>query len=174
VTASKENNTYSLTAQVLPGFEINKTTTTSVLAFTIDGNVYNVTQEQMYKALENVSGLVSNNDTKITMSKGNNYVFNITVNKTSISVKATLVDFDKVTAASQSIINDPVTFEFTDQGSTEDTGFSLYRCLDSGNTNGTNWKGDYEKHGETGLTQNNDKTWKTTLVVIQLTIISVL
>lgn len=160
VTASKENNTYSLTAQVLPGFEINKTTTTSVLAFTIDGNVYNVTQEQMYKALENVSGLVSNNDTKITMSKGNNYVFNITVNKTSISVKATLVDFDKVTAASQSIINDPVSFEFTDQGSAEDKGFSLYRCLDSGNTNGTNWKGDYEKHDDTGLTQNNE-TWKT-------------
>lgn len=161
VTASKENNTYSLTAQVLPGFEINKTTTTSVLAFTIDGNVYNVTQEQMYKALEKVSGLVSNNDTKITMSKGNNYVFNITVNKTSISVKATLVDFDEVTAASQSIINDPVTVDFTAFGTTEDTAFSLYRSLDSGNTSGQNWDGDYEKHGDTGLTQETDKTWKT-------------
>ena len=161
VSATKADNTYSLTAQVLPGFEINKTSTSSVLAFTIDGNVYNVTQEQMYKALENVSGLVSNNDTKITMSKGNNYVFNITVNKTSISVKATLVDFDEVTAASQSIINDPVTFEFTDQGSTEDKGFSLYRSLDSGNTSGQNWDGDYEKHGDTGLTQETDKTWKT-------------
>lgn len=161
VSATKADNSYSLTAQVLPGFEINKTSTSSVLAFTIDGNVYNVTQEQMYKALEKVSGLVSNNDTKITMSKGNNYVFNITVNKTSISVKATLVDFDEVTAASQSIINDPVTVDFTAFGTTEDTAFSLYRSLDSGNTSGQNWDGDYEKHGDTGLTQETDKTWKT-------------
>ena len=161
VAASKENNTYSLIAQVLPGFEIGKTSTTSVLAFTIDGNVYNVTQEQMYKALENATGLTQKDDNKITIAKGYNYLFNITVNKTSVSVKATLVDFDNVTAASQSIINDPVTVDFTAFGTTEDTAFSLYRSLDSGNTSGQNWDGDYEKHGDTGLTQNTDKTWKT-------------
>lgn len=161
VAASKENNTYSLIAQVLPEFEIGKTSTTSVLAFTIDGNVYNVTQEQMYKALENATGLTQKDDNKITIAKGYNYLFNITVNKTNVSVKATLVDFDNVTAASQSIINDPVTVDFTAFGTTEDTAFSLYRSLDSGNTSGQNWDGDYEKHGDTGLTQNTDKTWKT-------------
>ena len=44
---------YSLMAQILPDYEISKTSVTNLLSFTIDNNTYYITQAQMYDALKN-------------------------------------------------------------------------------------------------------------------------
>ena len=88
---------YSLMAQILPDYEISKTSVTNLLSFTIDNNTYYITQAQMYDALKNA---VTNDGTKITMAQGSNYIFQITVNKTQIAnVTAVVEPWVDVTSA---------------------------------------------------------------------------
>ncbi len=148
-TTSKTNGaTHSLIAQMLPGFVINKDNDTNVLEFTIDGNAYYVTQDMMYKALENVNGTTTVSNT-ITMEQGKRYVFNITVNKTQISnLTASLEDFTPVTANGQTLDNskdNTITF-YT--GSKFNNTFDLYRlCVSSASSEST-WGGNYTDRAE--------------------------
>ena len=92
---------YSLMAQMLPGYVIKSTgTDVNMLSFEIDNNTYNVTQAQIYAALDNAlpadKAKISFENNSVTMQKGYNYVFNITVNKTSVVVTATLAAFEKL------------------------------------------------------------------------------
>ena len=155
---------YSLMAQMLPGYEINKAgTSTNMLSFEIDKNTYYVTQSQMYEALTKVSEddkkKITIGTDKITMEQGINYVFNITVNKTSVVVTATLAAFEKVTAGDINKDNSHGELTFKTTGANDDD-FKLYRLEDSENASKTNWFGTYTAADPNDVKQENN-VWKT-------------
>lgn len=148
-TASNESDAdYKLMAQMLPGFVIDGTDT-GVLSFTIENNRYNVTKAMMLKALN--EGL-NTNSTSITMEQGKNYVFNLTVDKKTVEVTATLEPWVNVDAANQNLNNSHITvsvYKNVDTEAKPNTTFDLYRLNDpsadinTGESTSTNWNGDY-------------------------------
>ncbi|WP_027449357.1 fimbrillin family protein [Xylanibacter brevis] len=157
---------YSLLAQILPGYVINKGKDTNVLEFTIDDNKYFITQDMMFNVLDGKTGITENTSTAITMEKGRNYVFNITVGKSKIiNVTATLEPFVNVTATDQTMDNSHIEVGlFKNDNGTACTSFDLYRLNDesaeinTGASTATNWKGNYTEKAT--LTPNGDK-WET-------------
>ena len=156
---------YSLMAQILPDYEISKTSVTNLLSFTIDNNTYYITQAQMYDALKNA---VTNDGTKITMAQGSNYIFQITVNKTQIAnVTAVVEPWVDVTSAVWEPSNARITLNsiYDSQSGDPSTNFDLYRLLDESPTIsdsyvGTNWDGDYTDKASS-LTDNGNGGWDT-------------
>lgn len=156
---------YSLMAQILPDYEISKTSVTNLLSFTIDNNTYYITQAQMYDALKNA---VTNDGTKITMAQGSNYIFQITVNKTRIAnVTAVVEPWVDVTSAVWEPSNARITLNsiYDSQSGDPSTNFDLYRLLDESPTIsdsyvGTNWDGDYTDKASS-LTDNGNGGWDT-------------
>ena len=166
--------TYSLMAQMLPGYEISKTgTKTSMLEFIIDDNNYSVTQAQVYDALYNATNkekMQELKDDKVTMEQGLNYTFNIKVKKTAVSVTASVASFTPITAQTQEPSNARITLSgIYDNNGTASTGFSLYRLKDESdiitdNYEGKKWDGDYTDVvtvGDNTLTPNTDGSWNT-------------
>ena len=154
---------YSLVAQVLPGYEIKDNDDTNVLEFIIDDNKYFVTQDMMLDALnagQNTTG------TSVTMGQGKNYVFTITVGKSKIiNVTATLEPWVKVEAANHDMDNSHIEVGlFKNENGTACGNFDLYRLNDesqeinTGASEAKNWKGNYTEKAT--LTQNGDK-WET-------------
>ena len=151
---------YKLVAQMLPDYVISSTAnSTNVLTFIIDNNQYNVTQAQMFKALKDASGMTKKTDTDITMEQGLNYVFNIKVNKTGVSITASVAEFTPITAKDQEITNDNVNLTLHSVSGDPSTVFDLYRSEITSGYDKQNWGGNYIKH-EGSLT-NNGGTWKT-------------
>lgn len=156
--------TYSLMAQMLPGYTFTDGSNTNVLEFTIDDNKYFVTQDMMLDALN--SGQ-STSATSLTMEQGKNYVFTITVGKSKIiNVTAKLEKWVDVDAANQNMDNSHITLDlFTSEG-TASTGFDLYRLNDTSNDISTdassskNWFGNYTTDNKATLTQKDSK-WET-------------
>lgn len=156
---------YSLMAQILPDYEISKTSVTNLLSFTIDNNTYYITQAQMYDALKNA---VTNDGTKITMAQGSNYIFQITVNKTQIAnVTAVVEPWVDVTSAVWEPSNARITLNsiYDSQSGEASTNFDLYRLLDESPTIsdsyvGRNWDGNYTDKASS-LTNNGNGVWDT-------------
>ena len=156
---------YSLMAQILPDYEISKTSVTNLLSFTIDNNTYYITQAQMYDALKNA---VTNDGTKITMAQGSNYIFQITVNKTQIAnVTAVVEPWVDVTSAVWEPSNARITLNsiYDSQSGESSTNFDLYRLLDESPTIsdsyvGRNWDGNYTDKASS-LTDNGNGGWDT-------------
>ena len=161
---SSTADNYSLMAQMLPGYVINSTgTDVNMLSFEIDNNTYYVTQAQMYAALDNAlpadKAKISFENNSVTMQKGYNYVFNITVNKTSVVVTATLAAFENVTAGDINKDNSHGELTFKTTGANDDD-FKLYRLEDSENASKTNWFGTYTAANPNDVKQENN-VWKT-------------
>ena len=156
---------FSLMAQILPDYEISKTSVTNLLSFTIDNNTYYITQAQMYDALKNA---VTNDGTKITMAQGSNYIFQITVNKTQIAnVTAVVEPWVEVTSANSNPSNARITLNsiYDSQSGESSTNFDLYRLLDqspeiSDTYEGKNWDGNYTDKASS-LTDNGNGGWDT-------------
>lgn len=130
---------YSLQSQFIPGFVINKDDNTPVLEYTIDDNVYSITQAQIFTALKdktNSDGSSVVSSDAIEMRQGKNYVLNIVVNKTAIaSVTASLIDWEYINADEIAPENHYITI--TDLMSNTDDNcknFDLYRVNDDVNT----------------------------------------
>ena len=147
--SKEEHKSYSLMAQFLPDYVINSGSDTNMLEFTIDNNTYKVTQDQMFVALNNATAnkdkMTKLESDKVTMEQGINYVFNITVNKTGVSVSAKLVDFADVTGA-LTPSNANITLTFPAISGTDYTNFALYRSVDGtidATAEKTDWNGDY-------------------------------
>lgn len=160
---TKDGFDYSLMAQFIPGYTFKKNDNTNVLEFTIDDNTYYVTQQMIWKGLNDNSGsgtgkngLASDVDS-YTMEQGKNYILDITVKKTGIqNVTATLVEWGKVQAANIDANNSyiSITSGTMEAQGTKCDHFDLYR-LDAGvndiytNQNGgslpemKNWGGNY-------------------------------
>ncbi len=147
-TTNESGADFKYMAQILPGFVIDGTDD-GVLSFTIENNRYNVTKAMMLKALN--KGL-STTSTSITMEQGKNYVFNLTVDKKSVDVSATLEPWVDVTAANQNMNNSHITvsvYKNDDSNAKANTTFDIYRLNDPSNvinigeSTSTNWDGNY-------------------------------
>ena len=141
---------YSLVAQVLPGYVINKANDTNVLEFIIDDNKYFITQDMMFSSLSGKEGITEKTASSITMEKGRNYVFNITVGKSKIiNVTARLEPWIDVTAADQTMDNSHITLDLFESNGQASTNFDLYRLNDesaqinTGASTDKNWAGNY-------------------------------
>ncbi len=159
---------YSLVAQVLPGYVINDNSDVNVLEFIIDDNKYFITQDMMFSSLNGKEGITQSTSSTITMEKGRNYVFNITVGKSKIiNVTATLEPWIDVTAADQKMDNSHITLSlFKNSNGTACNNFDLYRLNDAsaeintGESTAKNWGGNYTDTDKANLTQSGDK-WVT-------------
>lgn len=109
---------YKCSAQVLPDYQFNNSSTVNVLDFTIDDNTYYIENKMLWKALNDNAGALNDGKngldasaTSYTMLQGKNYVFTITVDKKKIeSVTATVADWSNVAAANENINNAHVDF----------------------------------------------------------------
>lgn len=175
---------YTSIAQVVPGFELGKTSTANVMKFTISDNTYYITQKLLFDALNidanttrtdiNGNKLVTVKNDKITLEQGKNYVFTITIKKTGIAaVTASLVPWVDVNGALEAH-NDYVQISLKDKTSEACEYFDLYRMNDdqssiyaptTGPGTGTDWSQNYNWLGTAGTdaSQNyKDKATKTT------------
>lgn len=155
--------TYSLMAQMLPGYTFTDGTNTNVLEFTIDDNKYFVTQDMMFDALP--ASEKSSGTTAITMAQGKNYVFTITVGKSKIiNVTAKLENFVNVDATNLNMDNSHISLNFFTSTGTASSNFDLYRLNDpsaaisTGASSAKNWEGNYTD--KASLTQK-DNIWET-------------
>lgn len=169
-TTSEPNAVGTYMAQMLPDYAFGKESSVNVAEFTIDDNVYYITQKMLFEALtydkdgdgvydqaDGDGALVSKKgESEIKMEQGRNYNFTITVTKKQIeSITATLAPWVEVTAADQTMDNSHVQFTF--QGPTGGTNcidFQFYRLkqnLGSINTTDSytaeNYSGDYKTEG---------------------------
>ncbi len=160
--------------QVLPGYEINKSSETNFLSFKVGDNVYYVTQAKVYEALaidENKTSLGSAySEDKITMTQGQNYVLTITVSKTQInSITATLADWTTI-EGNYDRNNAYLTFSFSDYSNTNSQNFTLYRSkytysdpvTGTGYTANYDWNTGYKDNAATLTGPTGDsKVWST-------------
>ena len=165
-TAAAEMD-YTLMAQILPDYEINATSTTNMLTFTIDDNQYFITQKQMYDALKDATGMTKKEDSKVTMEQGLNYNFTITVKKTNIiNVTAVVQPWSDVNAEEFTPSNARITLDgiYDSNSGKKSTDFTLYRVLDESDEItdtyvGKEWNGNYTDTAT--LTENTDGSWST-------------
>lgn len=184
VSPVKTDFDYTLMAQFIPGYTFTQSDNTNVLEFTIDDNTYYVTQQMIWKALNDNAGTgagkngLATDATAYTMEQGKNYVLDITVKKTGIvEVTATLVPWGEVVAANIDATNSYVKISTTTMGAKTEKcdHFELYR-LDAGvndiytDQNGvtlpamTNWGGNYTDHVTPTKTtgyETNGGLWQT-------------
>lgn len=111
------SHTATLTALVYPGCAFADAT--NVLSVKADGNEYLVTAKKINEAMT-AAGLTT------TLQQGTNYVFQVTVNKTSVDVTATTKDWDNIEAANEAPI---INFDkcYGQDGAAFTETFSLYR-----------------------------------------------
>lgn len=168
-TASElaDGASFSLIAQMLPGYVITDGDNHNVLQFIIDDNKYFITQDMMFGALNGKDGITESTTNTITMEKGRNYVFNITVGKTKIiNVTATLEPWTYVTAEDQKMDNSHITLSLFGSNGDASSNFDLYRLNDASDAISTeassanNWGGNYTTTNKATLTQNGTK-WET-------------
>ena len=153
---------------MLPGYVITDGNDDNVLEFIIDDNKYFITQDMMFDALNGKSGITTNTGSAITMEKGRNYVFNITVGKSKIiNVTATLEPWTNVTAEDQTMDNSHISLSlFSNSNGSACDNFDLYRLNDESGviktdaSDATNWGGNYTTENKATLTQNGTK-WET-------------
>ena len=141
-SAANEYTDYNLMAQVLPGKIYTDGDVNKELSFTIDGNLYTISSDMMFDAL-NVADVKASvtklTDTNITLEKGLNYTFNITVNKTGVNVTASIQDWTPISAEKLDLTNDNIKVSVYDTENSHISDFELYRSVvdNEGNSDGT-------------------------------------
>lgn len=171
-------DTYTLEALVIPNVDGNvlgledtnsrwvNGSTTKSMEFIIDHNKYEISQDQLYDALNanpaNSSIVTSG---KVNLEAGKNYVFTFTVSKTQISgLTAQVVPWETVTADNINATNARISLQLEDRGTAVTSGVDFYRTNDTGNSTirddyeGYVWSTGYEK-GEGSF---NSTTWQPT------------
>lgn len=129
--ATKADKSYTLVANLLPGYEIKNGDATNIIQFELDYNTYNITEAMLYSALIGKSGITQSDASKITMEQGLNYEIGITVKKQGIdNVTATIVDWATVTAEEQYPSNAYITLDLKTFDGTVCKGFDFYRLND--------------------------------------------
>ena len=126
-----DDKSYTLVANLLPGYEIHKGDGTNIIQFELDYNHYNITEAMLYNALHGKSGITADDGTTITMEQGLNYEIGITVKKQGIdNVTATIVNWATVTAEEQYPSNAYITLDLKTFDGTACKGFDFYRLND--------------------------------------------
>ena len=130
-TPSDGDKSYTLVANLLPGYEIKNGDATNIIQFELDYNTYNITEAMLYSALIGKSGITQSDASKITMEQGLNYEIGITVKKQGIdNVTATIVNWATVTAEEQYPSNAYITLDLKTFDGTACKGFDFYRLND--------------------------------------------
>ena len=159
--ATKADKSYTLVANLLPGYEIKNGDATNIIQFELDYNTYNITEAMLYSALIGKSGITQSDASKITMEQGLNYEIGITVKKQGIdNVTATIVDWATVTAEEQYPSNAYITLDLKTFDGTVCKGFDFYRLNDPYDTPQTaepsvkhyKWYTGYNTDGKATLT----------------------
>ena len=157
-------------AQVLPGYKIAQNSN-NMLQFKVytgemnnptSQNIYYVTNNSVYSAIESNSAISSDKDenNNITMAQGKHYILTITVGKTAINdITATLVDWTTVTGEHT---QDNAYLTFTNSfasytTSTNAEHFDLYRLNDPSTDVSTDGRHKVYKWG-TGWSDDNKAT----------------
>lgn len=162
--ATQADKSYTLVANLLPGYEIRNGNATNMLQFELDDNRYNITEAMLYGALYGKAGITQSDATKITMEQGLNYEIGITVKKQGIdNVTATIVDWATVTAEEQYPSNAYITLNLKTFNGTACKGFDFYRLNDPYDTPQTaepsvkhyKWYTGYNTDGKATLTPVN-------------------
>lgn len=126
-----DDKSYTLVANLLPGYEIHNGNGTNIIQFELDYNHYNITEAMLYGALYGKAGITQSDATKITMEQGLNYEIGITVKKQGIdNVTATIVNWATVTAEEQYPSNAYITLNLKTFDGTACKGFDFYRLND--------------------------------------------
>ena len=126
-----DDKSYTLVANLLPGYQIRSGNATNLLQFELDDNRYNITEAMLYGALYGKTGITQQDATKITMEQGVNYEINITVSKKKIdNITATLVPWAKVSGDEQNVNNAYITLSLQTFTGDECRNFDFYRLND--------------------------------------------
>lgn len=148
-TKDATTGNYTLQAQVIPGFVIKADDDNSVLQFTIDGNLYNVSHKVLFDVLKGKPNIAESTSTTITMEQGHNYNLTINVGKTKITnVSATLEPWKPVDADDKSMDNSRnlvTIYKNTSNDATANNSFTLYRAVVNSTTPENNWAGNYKE-----------------------------
>ena len=156
-----DDKSYTLVANLLPGYKIRKGNGTNIIQFELDYNHYNITEAMLYNALHGKSGITADDGTTITMEQGLNYEIGITVKKQGIdNVTATIVNWATVTAEEQYPSNAYITLDLKTFDGTACKGFDFYRLNDPYDTPQTaepsvkhyKWYTGYNTDGKATLT----------------------
>ena len=117
------NHTATFDALVFPGNNwTEETKGTEILELNADGNIYKVTAEKLFEAM--------NSKSHTAIKQGYDYVLNIIVKKTKIVVEATIKDWVDVTAESVTPeINISANYGQQVNGNAFTRSFDLYRSL---------------------------------------------
>ena len=162
--ATQADKSYTLVANLLPGYQIRSGNATNLLQFELDDNRYNITEAMLYNALHGKSGITADDGTTITMEQGLNYEIGITVKKQGIdNVTATIVNWATVTAEEQYPSNAYITLNLKTFNGTACKGFDFYRLNDPYDTPQTaepsvkhyKWYTGYNTDGKATLTPVN-------------------
>lgn len=179
-TSSDATGTYM--AQILPGYTFTSGNSINVMELTIDNNTYYITQDLLFKALNDKAGTgegkngLDPNASSYKMEQGKNYNFSITINKKGIEeITATLLKWSDITAGESSINNGHITISTYDASSagTPCSDLHLYRnaqVLDNIVTNDSytadqyqaNYKEGTAYHCQPTQTSADPNVWKTT------------
>lgn len=127
--SSTDNNKHELMAQVIPGAKYTKGSNDNAMSFIIDDNPYYITYDMMYKALNttvNATSMTKLTDTDVTLENGLNYIFNINVNKTAVTMTATVEGWTDITADITDPSNARITLNLLNNG-TESNDVKFYR-----------------------------------------------
>ncbi len=126
-----DDKSYTLVANLLPGYEIHNGNGTNIIQFELDHNHYNITEAMLYGALYGKKGITQQEDTKITMEQGVNYEINVTVSKKKIdNITATLVPWATVSGDEQNVNNAYITLNLQTFTGDECRNFDFYRLND--------------------------------------------
>lgn len=120
---------HELMAQVIPGAKYTKGSNDNAMSFIIDDNQYYITSDMMYDALNkavNKAQMTKLTNTDVTLENGLNYIFNINVNKTAVTMTATVEGWTDITADITDPSNARITLNLLNNG-TESNDVKFYR-----------------------------------------------
>ena len=156
---------HELMAQVIPGATYTSGNTDNAMSFIIDDNQYFITSSMMYDALNkatNKAQMTKLTNTNVTLENGLNYIFNINVNKTAVTMTATVEGWTDITADITDPSNARITLNLLNNG-TESNDVKFYRSAitttDFTDPNNTKWETGYEVKGDDAWYFENNKTY---------------
>lgn len=162
---SSTTDKHELMAQVIPGAKYTKGSNDNAMSFIIDDNPYYITYDMMYKALNttvNATSMTKLTDTDVTLENGLNYIFNINVNKTAVTMTATVEGWTDITADITDPSNARITLNLLNNG-TESNDVKFYRSAitttDFTDPNNTKWETGYEVKGDDAWYFENNMTY---------------
>lgn len=145
-----DGDAYTLEALVIPNVDGNVTdltdtgsrwingTTTKSMEFVIDNNRYEISQDQLFDALQaNTANAAITTTGKVNLEAGKNYVFTFTVGKTKISnITAQVAPWENVNADPMSPTNARIKLQLEERGTAQTSDVAFYKAEDNKTSDG--------------------------------------